>query len=628
MENDGATNLVTKATENANLAVKADSEGRLVDAERYYKEAAQNLIDYCENDQDKRSQMSPHISRYLDRATLIEDARKKNISSLSSSSSLSPSSIESRGVICSFQCANPQCNHPHHSTSISAIDDEFLCGICHELMLSPVSCSEGHTWCKLCIEQWLQNGNSCPVDRRPIVSAALTRNRPLENMISKLDVSCHLKRLGCNWVGHRRLYQEHASSCMFTLKPCSYCSVEIAANQMDAHEEVCSLAILECPSVGCKWTGERRHYLHHSLSCNFRLISCDYCEVGVAVNEIDEHKMVCELAPVSCPYSSQGCEWVGERRHGAAHVASCTHRPALYREDGSLEYEGELVENCKHGKGILFNEYGVVYEGEFEHGRKHGQGVSYHNDGGIEYEGQWLNNFKHGIGKSYNKTGRCDFQGEFKHNRRHGQGMSFNSRGLMDYEGNWEQNHKSGQGISYFSIDSENIKIECDGWWYNNIFMTGEGLSFDDQGRVIYEGQWENGKRHGQGISYHLIVNSMMKSYDGQWKNGQRDGNGISYQNVSYKEVKEYEGQWRNGQRHGQGKAHKEGDERVIYEGHWENGERHGQGISYKDTHGPIEKEYEGQWKNDQRHGQGISFSSYQPQQGRWENDELKEKMK
>jgi len=64
--------LYHRASRTAELAIKADSEGRLVDAERYYKEASQCLIEYCKGDKSKLSQMARHINNYLDRVTDIQ----------------------------------------------------------------------------------------------------------------------------------------------------------------------------------------------------------------------------------------------------------------------------------------------------------------------------------------------------------------------------------------------------------------------------------------------------------------------------------------------------------------------------------------------------------------------------
>lgn len=78
-----------------------------------------------------------------------------------------------------------------------------------------------------------------------------------QQMIAKLNISCHLKREGCTWVGLRRLYQEHASSCVFVLTPCEYCALKFSQKQMEEHVKDCNQVPIVCNSNGCEWKGER-----------------------------------------------------------------------------------------------------------------------------------------------------------------------------------------------------------------------------------------------------------------------------------------------------------------------------------------------------------------------------------
>jgi hypothetical protein len=75
------------------------------------------------------------------------------------------------------------CGKPYPESSSTNLYEEFLCGICQELMLQPVCCVEGHSWCQSCIQEWLDLNETCPVDRQPLVSSTLARNRPLETVI-------------------------------------------------------------------------------------------------------------------------------------------------------------------------------------------------------------------------------------------------------------------------------------------------------------------------------------------------------------------------------------------------------------------------------------------------------------
>jgi len=114
----------------------------------------------------------------------------------------------------------------------------------------------------------------------------------------------------------------------------------------------------------------------------------------------------------------------------------------------------------------------------------------------------------------------------------------------------------------------------------------------------VYEGEWRDGLRHGQGILYD--ANGNMR-YEGEWQHGRRHGKGTSYHENGNME---YEGTWENGQPHGQGTSYDENGN-MRYKGGWKNGEPHGKGITYYEN---GNMEYEGVWDNGRPHGQGIWF--------------------
>jgi hypothetical protein len=84
-----------------------------------------------------------------------------------------------------------------------------------------------------------------------------------------------------------------------------------------------------------------------------------------------------------------------------------------------------------------------------------------------------------------------------------------------------------------------------------------------------FEGQWKDGKPHGQGV----LTKADGDRYEGQWKDGKKHGQGV----FTYASGSRYKGQYRDGKKHGQG----------VYTG--ANGDR-----------------YEGQVKNDKPYGKGV----------------------
>jgi hypothetical protein len=63
-----------------------------------------------------------------------------------------------------------------------------------------------------------------------------------------------------------------------------------------------------------------------------------------------------------------------------------------------------------------------------------------------------------------------------------------------------------------------------------------------------------------------------------------------------------YEGEWKDGKRHGQGTLYYKSGSR--YEGEWKDGKRHGQGTFFWNDG----DRYEGEWKDDWKHGKGTMY--------------------
>ena len=137
-----------------------------------------------------------------------------------------------------------------------------------------------------------------------------------------------------------------------------------------------------------------------------------------------------------------------------------------------------------------------------------------------------------------------------------------------------------------------------------------------------YQGQVENGHCHGEG---RLVITKRdaqgvphpLTIYEGQWREGLRHGNGTLVSEASGSAVlgtqvptnqvtgqSRYEGQWEHGRKHGYGTM-SYGGTGNLYEGYWEHDLKHGEGVMYwVDKH----EEYRGEWGKDLPHGLGQYF--------------------
>ena len=209
----------------------------------------------------------------------------------------------------------------------------------------------------------------------------------------------------------------------------------------------------------------------------------------------------------------------------------------------------------------------------------------------------------------------------------------------------------------FFHCKLKHDKIyHCENYWKNN---------------DVYEGEFKNGKRHGEGIYFYeneffyigdwkkdkidgekgIFIKNNNEAYIGKWENGEiiegnyRQSNiyikkeiilsteffdenykGILNKIIGNKDVVHYEGTFKDWKFNGKGKyINKNGD---IYEGEFKDNKYNGYGkMIYKNG-----DKYEGQWKNGKKHGEGTMtiyhYIRNSKQHCIWENDECIKEIK
>ena len=190
----------------------------------------------------------------------------------------------------------------------------------------------------------------------------------------------------------------------------------------------------------------------------------------------------------------------------------------VYYPDGKLFYEGEFKFNEEYGlfvpngKGKIYDKDGetLMYSGELKDDKPNGFGTGYKN-GHVVYTGEWKDEKAEGSGTVY-KNGHVVYTGECKNGMAEGFGTKYEN-GHVVYTGEYKNNLRNGKGKEM----DENGKVVFDGEWKDGI---GKGKEMDENGNVVYEGEWNNGKRNGIGRE----VNGNEMGPIGYWKDGRMDG--------------------------------------------------------------------------------------------------------
>lgn len=79
----------------------------------------------------------------------------------------------------------------HFYTYTEDVDDDLVCHICLQALLDPLDTPCGHTYCTLCLTNFLVEKDFCPVDRKPVVLQHCKKSSILVNkLLNKLLVTC------------------------------------------------------------------------------------------------------------------------------------------------------------------------------------------------------------------------------------------------------------------------------------------------------------------------------------------------------------------------------------------------------------------------------------------------------
>jgi len=245
-------------------------------------------------------------------------------------------------------------------------------------------------------------------------------------------------------------------------------------------------------------------------------------------------------------------------------------------------YVGEWKQGKRHGKGklVLAGDRGV-YEGQWEDDCQQGEGVLVMNKINVRYEGEWLSSTKHGQGKETYGDGSY-YQGSFSDGVREGKGVFVSSNGDR-YEGNWHKNIRTGPGTF---VDVDGTRYE--GNWHKDK-QNGEGKVTFPNGDT-YEGQFRNGLFQGKGVFRRKRNNDESKAAS---SSSSGSGDGGAFMLI-------YEGQWENGKPHGEGTLSLSN---LVYTGQWKNGVRHGEGSEKMQTRDTVRT---GTWKDGVKHGSFV----------------------
>lgn len=176
------------------------------------------------------------------------------------------------------------------------VTDAVLCRICKCLLDNPVECSVCNAgFCKLCINAWKAQHNSCPSNCPN--SAIRKAHIIVRNMLDQLEVKCENYDYGCKEAIRYEVLKKHQKECEYKPVTCHYfkngCTEKILAKNSKEHEENCSFKPFKCEK-GCEQEILGKDLPTHScISLLKGIITTSQNKIEEMLEE--EKRMVCEL---------------------------------------------------------------------------------------------------------------------------------------------------------------------------------------------------------------------------------------------------------------------------------------------------------------------------------------------
>ncbi|MGN1444412.1 MAG: hypothetical protein ACI4XE_11250, partial [Acutalibacteraceae bacterium] len=271
-------------------------------------------------------------------------------------------------------------------------------------------------------------------------------------------------------------------------------------------------------------------------------------------------------------------------------------------------YEGHWSEGTENGHGMLTFANGNSYDGEWKDGNENGHGIKKYINVGV-YDGEWKDGDENGHGIMKYINGDV-YDGEWKDGDENGHGTMTFANGNR-YDGDWVDGDMNGNGI-YTYANGEKYKVTCkEGEIVTKApFETPKTSAAANQSNQNPESEAAPSQPKSE---YKLIKFDSGDVYEGETQNGKRHGKG----KYTWADGDTYEGDWKDGKRCGRGKLIQYGKSpsgetymKYSYDGEWLDSKEHGHGICVEGDFGmeKMDKVFEGEWVDGKRQGRFIWY--------------------
>ncbi|XP_057304946.1 TNF receptor-associated factor 5-like isoform X2 [Hydractinia symbiolongicarpus] len=177
---------------------------------------------------------------------------------------------------------------------VSSVTGRYKCSMCKLLLREPIQTFRGELACGSCYSYARRkNPSVCPIDGEPIDDTQIFPDRHAKREILQLKCYCNNKENGCPWIGEVANAEGHVSTCDYFLVMCTNCGGNVIKRNLNDH------LINLCPK---------------------RKLRCDYCQVEIEADLLEDHQNSCAMKPRECPYK---CGQAVSQNDLYSHVPVC-----------------------------------------------------------------------------------------------------------------------------------------------------------------------------------------------------------------------------------------------------------------------------------------------------------------
>nr|CAB3263927.1 multiple PDZ domain protein [Phallusia mammillata] len=249
------THDLTMNTDEPNVLLESETTDKV--KSRKPRSTDQNNGKTSSKDHTKhRNKRSRRVQEQQAQILPTPDVNQANTASSVEASHLEPDKAQT--LIQNSNTASPLCKHcgqrhrvaeNHEYDYIEEIDDDLQCDICLQPFVDPYDTKCGHTFCSICLKNYVRLKKMCPIDRKELTVGSgdcWQSSLVLRKLVNKLTVRC----------------PNH-----------DHCDLKLPRTDLEAHlKERCPGGMIRCSKAiyGCSYKGPRVEQVDHIKHCKFQ----------------------------------------------------------------------------------------------------------------------------------------------------------------------------------------------------------------------------------------------------------------------------------------------------------------------------------------------------------------------